>query len=379
MATKETLRYAQNDDVSTIRYKPFANSPHDTYPTFSFCFSDKYKSGFLYFFFKDEINYTIPILKGDYIRLSQILKGENVSIRRSNDKEFLDIRNISENHASMFKINFKQVYDWIEFRAEDENDKLKLNADYDLDEPLPFFVSYNDPDAICFTRNSDIRKSIVRITDMVFLRESSLKRFGFDLFIALKIFIHHPGQLLRVYNAPIYETPIQQRKLKINFKISQVSILRKRPDSNLPCNPHLYDDDLELKKQVLRDVGCIPIYWKNSMAMTSKPEICNNSETLKKIWNMVQNFTQIQSKYEPPCNEMKLTVTSDTQTPENSFQLNFRYLDKNYEEIVNEREFGIESLWSTVGGFVGIFVGTSLSQLPKLVTITWTWLRNLMR
>ena len=92
---------------------------------------------------------------------------------------------------------------------------------------------------------------------------------------------------------------------------------------------------------------------------------------------MLQNFSQIHSTYHLPCNEMKLTVTYDQQKLDNHWgplltdvgnplspkvddvlSIESRYLDPNYQEIINEREFGIESLWSTVGGFVGIFVGT---------------------
>ena len=110
---------------------------------------------------------------------------------------------------------------------------------------------------------------------------------------------------------------------------------------------------------------------------------------------MLQNFTQIHSTYHPPCNEMKLTVTYDQQklddhwltfladghnpsspSVEELLSIEFRYLDQNYQEIINEREFGIESLWSTVGGFVGIFVGTSLSQAPSLVANSFTWICN---
>ena len=75
---------------------------------------------------------------------------------------------------------------------------------------------------------------------------------------------------------------------------------------------------------------------------------------------------------------MKLTVTFDKQYDAASpiVTYRFKYLDRTYEEIINEREFGIESLWSTVGGLIGIFVGTSLSQVPSLIAIAWNWVRN---
>ena len=96
---------------------------------------------------------------------------------------------------------------------------------------------------------------------------------------------------------------------------------------------------------------------------------------------MLQNLTRIYSLYNPPCNEMKLAVTYDKQSifaHEQKFLfITFIYTDKNYQEIVNVREFRLESLWSSVGGFVGIFVGTSLSHLPSLIATNWTWMQRL--
>jgi len=146
------------------------------------------------------------------------------------------------------------------------------------------------------------------------------------------------------------------------------------------CNADLNDDDLQLRIQVLEEVGCIPIYWKNTMYTQLNLEICDTREDMETIWNMLDNFTAIHSTYDPPCNEMELTVTYNARPTDGKLLfLKFKYLDKNYQEIVNERDFGLESLWSTVGGFVGIFVGVSLSQVPDLVDMTFTWLQKLIK
>ena len=44
----------------------------------------------------------------------------------------------------------------------------------------------------------------------------------------------------------------------------------------------------------------------------------------------------------------------------------FLYKGYQYQEVENLREFGFEAFWSGVGGFVGIFLGYSLLQLPDL-------------
>ena len=41
--------------------------------------------------------------------------------------------------------------------------------------------------------------------------------------------------------------------------------------------------------------------------------------------------------------------------------------EETYQEILNVPEISTENLWSAVGGFVGIFLGYSLMQMPELV------------
>ncbi len=42
-------------------------------------------------------------------------------------------------------------------------------------------------------------------------------------------------------------------------------------------------------------------------------------------------------------------------------------MEKYYQEIEYVQDFGFESFWSGVGGFVGIFLGYSLMQFPEFL------------
>ena len=45
--------------------------------------------------------------------------------------------------------------------------------------------------------------------------------------------------------------------------------------------------------------------------------------------------------------------------------IKFIYLDKYYEEIKYSEAFSFESFISNLGGFIGMFLGFSLSQIPE--------------
>lgn len=45
-----------------------------------------------------------------------------------------------------------------------------------------------------------------------------------------------------------------------------------------------------------------------------------------------------------------------------------QYQAEEYEEIINLRKFDVESLFSQVGGFIGIMLGISLFHIPDILT-----------
>ena len=81
------------------------------------------------------------------------------------------------------------------------------------------------------------------------------------------------------------------------------------------------------------------------------------------------------STFKPPCNEMSFSVNTDTEhrkigwsgITNNTMRFKIKYLDNKFQEIVNEKAFSFEMFWSSIGGFIGIFLGYSLLQVPQLL------------
>ena len=49
-----------------------------------------------------------------------------------------------------------------------------------------------------------------------------------------------------------------------------------------------------------------------------------------------------------------------------------------FRETRNVKAFGLLSLWSQIGGFVGIFLGYSLLQVPEIITYIIGWAKRVM-
>ena len=67
-------------------------------------------------------------------------------------------------------------------------------------------------------------------------------------------------------------------------------------------------------------------------------------------------------------------VTSVLNQKENEFNIKVVYIDDFYQEIKDVQEVSFETFFSGVGGFVGIFIGYSLLQIPDvLICIPYFW------
>ena len=83
--------------------------------------------------------------------------------------------------------------------------------------------------------------------------------------------------------------------------------------------------------------------------------------------------------YDEPC--LKMTIIANSQVINNAAVgnsiLTINYLVDEYQLIRNSRAFGFESLWSQIGGVVGIFLGYSLLQVPMVIRKITNWAKSL--
>ena len=79
--------------------------------------------------------------------------------------------------------------------------------------------------------------------------------------------------------------------------------------------------------------------------------------------------------HDQPSNYMKVSVGALQQPYYLDYILmELAYMDESYQEFINAREFGFESFWAGVGGFVGMFLGYSFLQIPDTLAELWIWI-----
>ena len=370
MTITMVLRYYENGDTSTISYKRFVVN-QEAYPTFTICLTGHPK-----LVITDKIK-ELHLTQNDYLSM---LKGSIALTNKSIDQ----FRTVLNSQFEDMAIPLASIITKIKFERNDKSESIWYEKQRETDDGSMLdidnfiFISYIDPDLFCFSRKVELEKLSARKKDEVVLHFSSLNDALYSGDAKLKIFFHIPGQLARNFEQPsqVFKlTDLTEESLGIQMSLSlaYVSVLKKRPDSIKRCNQSLDKDDDEFRRRIVQEVGCVPAYWKNNLNI--KQDLCNSSQKLQSFYNLIQSPMKVFQRYNPPCNEALIIAKVETKklTRDDRFSLSISimYTTETYQEIRNERAFGIEALGSGVGGFIGIFLGYSLLQVPELFEIDW--------
>ena len=96
-------------------------------------------------------------------------------------------------------------------------------------------------------------------------------------------------------------------------------------------------------------------------------EACQTPEQFRVAAYLVEHFKDVLESYEQPCVEMSnlVMVNKDLPQEKGKFKMMLRYTEDTYQKIENTKGFTFETFVSGVGGFIGIFCGYSMLQIPE--------------
>ena len=380
MTAKQVIRFLENNDSTAIQYRQFNLSPKDKYPTFSICLtgSDLYWN-------KDKLIFqTFGLHPSTF---GEMLKGENVFSYSYNYKSMLydkvpvHISDYKSLDAEQFSFKLTEILTGLEYRTRPEANSIlrrggKIKEGID---EIPLGVSYNTPDTLCFTRRSEESLDTLRIYDWLALNKSIFSTDKYQSVI-LRVFVHHPGQLMRSFHRPVFESMMRDFPMySLKITVGKVSILRKRASSNVPCDERLDDDDAKFQETLIKYANCTPVYWRRHQVDDLSQNNCKSKKDLQIANVLIQEYRTVLKSYHSPCNQMEVFCKYDKEERNlgDDRNVKFLYADTVYEEIQNTKSFDLESFVSGVGGFIGIFLGYSILQLPELLGLVATLMNNL--
>ena len=366
--------FFENNDVCLVDFKKYNEKPEYLSPSFSIAFANPFNESKLKL-------YGTGINTSSYV---QFLKGEYWDERMLNinyDDVTIDITN--------YFLGFEIAYsNWTKYRFE----ATELNQSNGLKHP---FVSFRHPTMKAFGVNppefkgETIVKLGVQIKTEIFrdsIRPIDMVIDEFDpVFGGIAFILHYPGQVLRSWSHGIGKWAWPKRKdreskyYEMSFTRRNMDVLVRRNKYNNKCNEDWERYDKNVMENRIARIGCRPAYY-----YTSRFPICSTLEDMKKVAPLTPNMI---NEYDPPCRSIsKLQFDyqdidydyDEDQIGDNVpyFTISATSLDTTFKLIELVRAYDVQSLIGNAGGYIGIFLGYTICQLPAVMFDACRWIKN---
>ena len=173
-----------------------------------------------------------------------------------------------------------------------------------------------------------------------------------------------------------YRDNSSENNYRMEFKIKKMEAIKRRDRFNAPCYG-LEDYDDFVISGIMKRVGCrVPF-----TALNEELPICSTQEDMKNISDRVIEYYYGSVQDILPCNEIQQIQFDFVEVDYSRifdfgnnydfsfgwFMIRLEFQSLTYKEITCVQKYCIESLVGNAGGYVGLFVGYTLRELPFII------------
>ena len=360
--------YHLDEDLNTTSYKTFHSNQDSIYPSINLCFGDIWKEEKLYLYGTSAANY------------KQYLKGElfshNLSLIPFQDvtndpldyllgiQMYQEMTNKNKNPSVKFFYDFSQKE-----KINDSFIKEFVHVDQFNNAWGTFYkcLSVDIP----YLENKHLNWIGIILKKSIFKKRIRPMVVSGDSYFAVSL--SYPDQRLRYRKEKTnWKNEIINGSYAMKFQIATLEVMKFRNKKLLPCDMNWKKDDKEIRRDLISKLKCIPPYWKQDFYIDYKD--CSQTE-LKDLYSIVSWEREMK-----PCRVMSQLLFSNSEFPISFFDDKFEsgysgnyfvvyiyYPDNTYKEIRMVKAFDIETLIGNGGGYLGLFLGYSVLQLPVFV------------
>ena len=384
-------KFLLDDDLAQVNFQTFNDNNHALYPSVTLCFMGPS------IFLEDKLT-----LLGEGINArnyAHFLKGllwnntmsevdfDDVTIKIEDYLEGVIISSSGDNARHCSK-NFHKILSHFSVSG-------CVNTSHYEDFPtntFNFYVSYRDYQTKCFSMDVPYIKGSKLNRLRIFIKSHIFPQFIDKEYVFEKnfgVFLHYPRQLFRSPIRKLYQNVQDQLLLKVmKFKMQNIEVLIRRNKPSQKCNEDWKKDDVRILRKIASGIGCQPPHWKlaplNTLKKNLKVTKCSDKKKMQlfsrhsPLAYLVPNIAFL-NNLPPPCQDVTQVLSEykedqwskeefkELDVEADFFEINLSFPSSVYKEIVQIRAYGFQSLVGYVGGYVGMFLGLGLSQLPTLL------------
>ena len=382
MASWYTCLYVADEDTSQVDFVPFNEDESSIYPSISLCFEHPFSSA--------KFNNTdIPINESSY---KSVLSGEywdETILDINYDDMTLDIND------HLFEIRIQST----DSREYVYSPNSKTGKEW---KPI-YYTSRRKLQEKCITFNMPFIEKVhitkfeivLNVTIFDYIRHDYFKDYYVINYLYLgrrmHLTLHYPGQLMTsskklftmIPRFELLDLVLGEIPNTLNFDIETVETVTRRNKHSQRCIENWKQHDDLVHLEIMQNVHCRPVHWNDN---SLKLPICSDS---KVYLDLDKNFfgPQESSQHIPvPCKTIEKIYSShkfDYASFSNAedflssqYTLSVNFQTKNYMKIEQIRAIDFQSVVGNIGGYLGLFIGCSLLQVPKMICDFASWLNG---
>ena len=343
LASYQVRKFLRNEDSTIFSVKQFQGMGWQYFPAITLCFSSKDYTISEALFNSTNVRSELNISVKEYGEILLGLKDHD-DIRKIINYDFEKNTMHLKDYLKRFRIQDtnENEYDWRYYDTiEDPVFRYKINRHFDWNRKSnvtkntkPIISSYLDPYIKCFSHHPELdHETTIDAIDFYF-NISRLVSFENG---KMYIYAHHNGQLIRnmryIYKIRHF-TRISRNNTnnRLVLDINYVKIVKNRNDAELQCDDSLHNDDDKWLRQLVRNISCIPPYWKSLYIGDDDVTVCSSQAKLKQarsylVFKNARGVNEIIKKYVPPCHRMQIMANSnnDQYKKKDLLKISFRF------------------------------------------------------
>ena len=364
-------KYAQNRDVSMVDFMEITGEDGNVYPAVSICLATPYLERQLdngknadYWRFLSGQYWEDSLLDISYENITQAIQNFFLGASAWNFWSY------KEGWVQYIYLNRK-----LENRTDIQNYTIKGFKWF----TPKFYTSFRHLHEKCMTIEIPNSLNHKISTFELFFNDSIFRGIGRPRQNDFGIKIHYPNQLLTsTFSNYIWEKHDGQEDYTMKFVLQNLIVLNRRNKRNSPCIEDWKNHDQIIRRKIMEEAVCQPPHWDR---ITDLPR-CSSQKQMKHFHEM-----NISARL-PPCRQIKKVVHGFEElkyvddnplewaraSNDTIFKIMIEFKDLSFMEIRNVRSFDIESLIGNAGGYIGLFTGYALLQLPNLMLLVLKWI-----
>ena len=367
-----SLKFSRNESTSMVDFRSYHESEKDIYPSISLCFKDMGNSYGIYK--TDTLNQTYGITDpSSYIKL---LEGDNW------DSSLLQI------DYDKVTMNLEDYIESISIHTNTHTAPPIYNWDANSNNIFPFRTTFRQSRAKCFSFDFSLQripeiKGSKKTPKKVRVFEINTKGLA-SLDVSMVYFAHYPNQLRRTSPLTVENVKhagvISGKLMTKHFWIDNLEVIRRRNTLNTPCIEDSKNWDQQVLTKMFDEEKCRPPH-------SNKEEypICRNKNSLQKLNPDLVAFydPDFVDRFIEPCDEVQSVsynieeFNKEPNTSIDSTNILFLFKYGKYKDIRHIRSFDVESLIGNMGGYVGLFLGFAIWQVPDAIELIFKVARRI--